>query len=119
MAVADHHAYFDSCSPRFVRNLDAQAYVIPSWHLTHPGQAQLERLVGAWPRAKHHDVFATEMLPANQLLNSRWVKDMRSPQGHIVVRVASDSLSYTIFVLESADETGAVKSVVGPYHCRA
>lgn len=118
VAVADHHAYFDSCGPSFVRSLDAQAYVIPSWHLTHPGQAQLERLVGAWPREKHHDVFATEMLPANQLLNSRWVKEMRSTHGHIVVRVASDGLSYKIFVLDSTNEAGSVKSVTGPYTCR-
>ncbi|HEY4358085.1 MAG TPA: MBL fold metallo-hydrolase [Acidobacteriaceae bacterium] len=119
VAVADHHAYFDACGPQFVRSLDAQAYVIPSWHLTHPGQAQLERLVGAWPRAKHHDVFATEMLPANQLLNSRWVKSMRSTQGHIVVRVASDSLTYKIFVLDSTTELDSVKSISGPYTCRA
>ena len=119
VAVADHHGYFDSCSPRFVRSLDAQAYIIPSWHLTHPGQAQLERLVGAWPREKHHDVFATEMLPANQLLNSRWVKQMRATEGHIVLRVASDGLSFKIFVVDSKDEAGSLKSVSGPYMCRA
>jgi glyoxylase-like metal-dependent hydrolase (beta-lactamase superfamily II) len=119
VAVADHHAYFDSCGPQFVRNLDAQAYIIPSWHLTHPGQAQLERLVGAWPREKHHDVFATEMLTANEFFNSRWVKDMRSNHGHIVVRVASDGLSYKIFVLDSSNELGLVKAVVGQYTCRA
>jgi len=118
VAVADHHAYFDSCGPRFVRNLNAQAYIIPSWHLTHPGQAQLERLVGAWPGEKHHDVFAIEMLPANQLLNSRWLKDMRSTLGHVVVRVAADGLTYKIFVVDSTTEHGAVKSTHGPYTCR-
>jgi len=50
VAAADHHAYFDACGPQFTKSLDAQAYVIPSWHVTHPAQAQLERLIGAWPR---------------------------------------------------------------------
>jgi hypothetical protein len=119
VAVADHHAYFDACGSQFVKNLDAQAYIIPSWHLTHPGQAQLERLVGAWPYEKHHDVFATEMLPANRLLNSRWVNEMRSIQGHIVVRVAADGASYKIYVLDSTTEHGSVTLVSGPYFCRS
>jgi hypothetical protein len=119
VAVADHHAYFDACGPQFVKNLDAQAYIIPSWHITHPGQAQLERLVGAWPNVKHHDVFATEMLPANRLLNARWVNDMRSKQGHIVVRVAADGRSCRIYVLDSTTELDSVTLTCGPYACRA
>jgi len=118
VAIADHHAYFDSCGPQFVKNLDAQAYIIPAWHMTHPGQAQLERLVAAWPNTKHHDVFAIEMLPANRQLNSRWVNDMRSTQGHVVVRVAADARSYRIYVLDSATEQDSVKLVCGPYACR-
>ena len=119
VAVADHHAYFDACGPHFVKNLDAQAYIIPAWHLTHPGQAQIERLVGAWPYEKHRDVFATEMLPANRLLNSRWVNDIKSRQGHIVVRVSADGLSFRIFVLDSTTEFDSVTLVSGPYVCRA
>lgn len=118
VAVADHHAYFDSCGPNFVKNLNAQAYLIPAWHLTHPGQAQLERLVGAWPGERRHDVFATEMLPANQLFNARWVNQMRSRQGHIVVQVAADGGSFRIFVLDSSTELDTVKLVSGPYLCR-
>lgn len=119
VAVADHHAYFDACGPEFPRALNAQAYVIFAWHITHPGSAQIERLLGAWPGEKRHDVFSTEMLPANQLFNSRWVGQMRSKQGHVVVRVAPDGASYRIFVVDSSQEDGAVKLVCGPYTCRA
>jgi hypothetical protein len=118
VALADHHAYFDACGPKFVDNLDARAYIIPSWHLTHPGQAQLERLVGAWPHERHHDVFLTEMLPANRDFNSRWLKDARSLQGHVVVRVASDGRSYRIFVLDSTQEQCPVSFVSDVYTCR-
>lgn len=118
VAVADHHAYFDSCGPAFVKNLDAQAYVIPSWHLTHPGQTQLERLLGAWSGEQHHDVFATEMLPANRLFNARWVRELRSTGGHVVVRVAPGGSTYRIFVLDSAQEQGHVLLTCGPYTCR-
>src|SRR5262245_16158496 len=69
VAAANHHGYFDACGPEFTKVLDAQAYVISAWHVTHPGQAQIERLIGAWPGIKPRDVFLTEMLPANRQFN--------------------------------------------------
>ena len=118
VAVADHHAYFDACGPEFVKTLNAQAYVIFAWHITHPAQAQLERMLGAWPGEKAHDVFSTEMLPANQLFNSRWINQMRSRQGHVVVRVARDGKSFRIFVLDSTNEDCVVRQAFGPYACK-
>jgi len=118
VAAADHHGYFDACGREFVKQLDAQAYVIPAWHVTHPGQTQLERLIGAWPNEKTHDVFALEMLPANKLWNARWLRQMRSTQGHVVVRVAADGESYRIFVVDSTKEEGRVTLACGPYLCR-
>jgi len=118
VAVADHHGYFDACGPEFTKVLDAQAYVIPAWHITQPGSAQIERLIGAWPGERARDVFAIEMLPANRLFNSRWVRQIRSMQGHVVIRVASDGRSYRIFVSDSSRERGSVTLVCGPYLCR-
>lgn len=118
VAVANHHAYFDACGPDFVRLLDAQAYVIPSWHVSHPGQAQIQRLLGDWPDVARHDVFATEILPGNRMFNERFVRQLRSPQGHIVVRVAPGGESYSIFVLDSTREESPVRLTCGPYLCR-
>jgi hypothetical protein len=118
VALADHHAYYDACGPAFTKYLDAQAYIIPSWHVTHPGSAQLERLLGAWPGVQRHDVFATEMLPANRLINARWERQLQSTQGHVVVRVAPGGNSYRIFVLNSQVEDGQVTRVCGPYISR-
>jgi beta-lactamase superfamily II metal-dependent hydrolase len=118
VAVADHHGYFDACGPEFVKALDAQVYVIPSWHITHPGSAQLERMIGAWPGGKPRDVFATEMLPANRFFNSRWIDKMQSTQGHIIVRVAPDGKSYRVFVTDSTIENGPILLQRGPYRCR-
>ncbi|MDE1150059.1 MAG: MBL fold metallo-hydrolase [Azospirillaceae bacterium] len=118
VAVADHHGYFDACGPDFVRLLDAQAYVIPSWHATHPGMAQMERLTGAWPGATPRDVYATELLPAAAQVNQRFLPALRSRQGHVVVRVAPGGASYTIHVLDSTREDGGVVLSRGPYLCR-
>ena len=119
VAVADHHAYYDACGPEFTQRLDAQAYVIPGWHVTHPASAPLERLLGAWPGLPRHDVFSMEMLPANRLINARWLQQLKSTQGHVVVRVDAGGKSYRIFVLDSTQEDGVVTRVCGPYRSRA
>lgn len=118
VAVADHHGYFDSCGPEFTRVLDAQAYVIPSWHVTHPGQVQLERLLGGRPGEPSHDVFALEMLALNRTFNARFVNRLKSTQGHVVVRVAPDGESYRIYVIDSLVEVEARATSFGPYRCR-
>jgi beta-lactamase superfamily II metal-dependent hydrolase len=119
VAVADHHGYYDACGPAFTRSLDAQAYVIPAWHATHPGQAQLERLLGAWPGETIHDVFSTELLPANRLFNSRWANQLRSTQGHVVVRVEPGGSHYRIFAVDSTQEDGPISFASNLYHSRS
>jgi glyoxylase-like metal-dependent hydrolase (beta-lactamase superfamily II) len=118
VAVADHRGYFDACGPAFTRSLDAQAYVIPAWHVTHPGQAKIERLLGAWPGAKIRDVFSTELLPANRLFNSRWVRQLRSTQGHVTVRVQPGGLHYRIFAVDITQEDGSISFASNLYRSR-
>lgn len=119
VALADHHAYFDACGPAFTHYLDAQAYIIPAWHVTHPGQAQIERLLGAWPGAKVRDVFSTELLPANRLFNSRWAGMLRSTQGHVVVRVEPGGSHYRIFAVNSIQEDGPISFASKLYRSRS
>ncbi len=122
VAVADHHGYFDACGPAFMRSLRRvqQAYIIPAWHVTHhEQQAQLERLLGAWPGATIRDVFSTELLSTNRLFNSRWVRQLRSTQGHVVVRVAPGGSHYRIFAVDSTQEDGRISFAGNLYRSRS
>ena len=119
VAVADHHGYFDACGPEFVRQLDAQAYVIPVWDLGHPGTAQMQRLTGNWNGKATHDVFATDLLPENALLNRRFAPQLKAARGHIVVRVAPGGDTFHIFIIDSNVPDGAITAAFGPYHSRA
>jgi beta-lactamase superfamily II metal-dependent hydrolase len=118
VAAANHHGYFDACGPEFVRSLDAQVYVIQAWDVGHPGTAQVQRMLGAWSQTAAHDVFATDILPANELTNRRFIPLLKSRRGHVVVRVASGGESYRIFVLDSSRENGDITGAFGPYQCR-
>jgi hypothetical protein len=122
VALADHHGYFDACGPAFTNTLDAQAYIIPAWDIGHPGSAQMQRMLGAWDSngsKATHDVFTTDLLPANALLNRRFSGQLKSQQGHIVVRVAPGGDTYKIFTLDSTVESGNLTGIFGPYHSRA
>jgi beta-lactamase superfamily II metal-dependent hydrolase len=119
IAVANHHGYFDACGPEFVRDLDAQVYIIQSWDIGHPGPAQMQRMMGAWQNKATRDVFATGLHPQNALMNRRFSGQLKSQQGHVVVRVAPGGDSYRIFVLDSSDERNLITGTFGPYRSRA
>jgi hypothetical protein len=103
VASADHHGYFDACWPGFTQALDARAYVIQGWHATHPDPASLQRMLDAWKGRPLRDVFITRLDPASKAVNARFLGQVRSTQGHVVVRVAPDG-SHRIFVTDSIDE---------------
>jgi hypothetical protein len=103
VAAADHHGYFDACSPAFTRALDADAYVIQAWHATHPAMAPLQRMLNAWPGRPLHDVFITRVDPVSRAVNGRFLPNVKSTEGHVVVRVGADG-RYRIYVTDSRDE---------------
>jgi beta-lactamase superfamily II metal-dependent hydrolase len=118
VATANHHGYFDATGGEFVRALDAQAYIVQAWDVGHPGPAQAQRMLGEWPGAAHHDVYATESLPANRLLNNRFAPHFRSRQGHIVARVSANTETFQIFVLDSTREGAPIIFASQPYRTR-
>lgn len=118
VAVANHHGYFDACGPTFTNTLDAQAYIIPAWDIGHPGSAQMQRMLGAWEGKATHDVFSLDLLPANALVNRRFAAQLKSQQGHVVVRVAPGGATYTIFSVDSSAENGVITGIFGPYRSR-
>ena len=109
--------------PEFVRALDAQVYIVQAWDIGHPGSAQMQRMTGEWvdgvtPASQRHDLFTTDLLPANELLNRRFAGRIRSKHGHVVVRVEPGGDSYHVFALDSTSEDGNITGIFGPYTCR-
>lgn len=119
VAAADHHGYFDACGPNFVKNLNAQAYIVQSWDVGHPGPAQVQRMLGNWTKEDSLTaVFATELHPYNAIYNRRFTPQLKSHSGHVIIRVASGGDSFKIIVTDSKDESDTVKAVFGPFISR-
>ncbi|WP_195763469.1 ComEC/Rec2 family competence protein [Duganella guangzhouensis] len=111
VATADHHGMFDGLSADIVRALRPQAWVIPTWHVVHPDMLQMERMLSQRLYPGRREIYATSLVAANHLANQRLTSQMRSRDGHIVVRVAPGGEGYTIYVTDNGDEEDTVKSV--------
>ena len=107
VATADHHGYFDACWPDFTRSLDADAYVIQAWHATHPSMGSLQRMLDAWRGRTPRDVFITRLDPISSAVNQRFLPQLKSAEGHVVVRVGPDG-RYRIYVTDSRDESDTI-----------
>ncbi len=117
VATADHHGLFDSLSADVVRRFRPKAWVIPTWHISHPDLLQVERMLSERLYPGPRDVFATSVMRENVLANRRLMLRLQSIDGHIVVRVPPDGTSFTTTVTDSKDEKDIVKLVRGPTPC--
>jgi hypothetical protein len=107
VASADHHGYFDACWPGFTRALDADAYVIQAWHATHPAMGSLQRMLNAWRGRVPRDVFITRLDSDSRAVNARFLSQVKSTEGHVVVRVDAGG-RYRTYVTDSRDEKDTV-----------
>jgi hypothetical protein len=109
VATADHHGMFDGLSAEVVRTLRPQAWVIPAWHIAHPDMLQMERMLSERLYPGPREIYSTSLMRENHLANRRLTSKMRSSDGHVVVRVAPDGATYTIYVTDNGDENDTVK----------
>lgn len=110
VATADHHGMFDGLSANVVRSLRPRAWVIPGWHLAHPDMLQMERMLSQRLYPGPRDIYATSLMAANHLANGRLTRQLRSRDGHVVVRVAPDGATYTVYVTDNGDENDTIVS---------
>jgi hypothetical protein len=115
VATCNHHGYFDANGPGFVRALKARVWLLQSWHASHPALSTLANLYSTELYAGPRDVFSLGLHPAAELACDRFVGQLKSRQGHVVVRVEPGGDVYRVMVVEDGDESGRVKAVFGPY----
>lgn len=115
VATCDHHGYFDACGPEFVRALRPQAWILQSWHASHPAIATLANLYSSELYPGLRDIFCLGLHPAAALACGRFSDRFKSSQGHVLVRVAPGGGEYSILVLDDGDEKDTVKAAFGPY----
>ena len=116
--VVNHHGNRDSQNEFFVRTLRPQVHILPVWSSDHPGPAVLKRLLSTHLYPGDRELFATNMLEANYLVIGSRLKQLKSDQGHILVRVKPGGEEYHVIVLDDSNDKYLIKSVHGPYFSR-
>jgi beta-lactamase superfamily II metal-dependent hydrolase len=113
--VVNHHGSIEPANPFFLAALAPRVVIVPAWSPTHPSPDVLKRLLSKriWPGPR--DVFVTRLRDATKATIGPRATQVASDAGHVVVRVAPGGASYRVYVLDDTNESGAVKSVHGPY----
>jgi len=115
VSTCDHHGYFDATGPEMVRALRPRAWVMQSWHASHPALSVLANLYSQTLYPGERNVFCLSLNPATALATARFSDGFKSSQGHVVVRVEPGGARYSVLVVDDRDETGRVQAAFGPY----
>jgi beta-lactamase superfamily II metal-dependent hydrolase len=119
VATMDHHGNRDAESEFFVRNLRPRVWVEQVWTADHPGHEVLIRTMSPLLYPGPRDLFATNMMEANELVIGPLVDQAyKSKQGHIVVRVLPGGRRYYVIILDDSQAELKVKKVFGPYESK-
>ena len=118
VCVLNHHGNKDSANAFFVSTLRPRVFILPVWSSDHPGHRVLARLYSTRLYPGPRDIFATNMMEANQIVIGPLLDRLESDQGHILIRVDPGGAAYRVIVLDDSAETYKVTAVHGPYWSR-
>ena len=114
VAVANHHGYFNANGAEFVRALHPRVFVILSWDSAHPTVNTLATMFSKTIYSSDRDVFATLVKEENRIANKK-TEDLRSRNGHVIVRVDPGGSTFHVHVLSNEDESDRMVASFGPY----
>jgi hypothetical protein len=119
VATLNHHGNRDSQSAYYVRTLRPRVWVNQIWSSDHPGDDVLRRITNTTLYPGERDLFATDMLEANELvIGDKIANSYRSRHGHVVIRVYDNGARYKIFILNDQSVKREVIKEFGPYEAR-
>jgi hypothetical protein len=110
VAVANHHGYFDACGPSAVRALQPRAWVLPTWHASHPAMNVMANLFSRELYPGDRSIFATGMTSEALLTTDRFSSNLASSDGHVVVRVPSGGREFSVHVISRHFSHGSILS---------
>jgi hypothetical protein len=65
------------------------------------------------------DVFISNLFEASRIVvGERSINQLKSTQGHIVVRVRPGGDRYEVYILDDSAESFTIKAIHGPYESR-
>ena len=97
ICLANHHAYLDAMGVSFLQAVRPQVHIIQVWSPSQPDNSVLARMMSTWTYPGPRDIFATNIMEETRVVTGR-TDNLKSQQGHIVVRVNPGGESYMIYI---------------------
>ena len=113
---ANHHAYFDAMGVPFLQAVRPRVFIVHVWSPSQPSANILARMLSSGTYPGPRDMFVTNTMEETRVVSGR-MDNLKSQQGHIVVRVSPGGESYMIYILDDSDENFKIKAIHGPYIC--
>ncbi|MBN2013324.1 hypothetical protein JW960_28595 [candidate division KSB1 bacterium] len=116
--VLNHHGAMDSQNAYFLSALRPRVHILQAWSSDHPTLRTLKRLLSERIYPGPRDIFATNIMEANKIVIGNRLKELKSDQGHIVVRVNPGGERYRVLILDDSEESYRINAIHGPYQSR-
>jgi beta-lactamase superfamily II metal-dependent hydrolase len=107
VAVANHHGFVNACSPDWVRALRPQTFIINAWTSAHPVMTTLDSMFSPLLYPGPRAVYSTAVRPESRIAVRR-LDEMKSHDGHIVIRVTPGGAGYQIVTTSNRDESDQI-----------
>ena len=117
VCVANHHANHDTMGEPFLSAVRPKVIIVQVFAPSQPDNSALNRMLSRRVYPGQRDIFATNVMEETKIVIGNALNQLKSQQGHIVVRVLPGGNEYMIYVLDDSAETFKIKSVHGPYAC--
>lgn len=115
VCLANHHAYYDAMGVPFLQAVRPKVFIIQSWSPSHPSPSVLARMMSTWTYPGERDVYTTNTMEETRVVIGERMNNMKSQQGHIVVRVNPGGENYMIYILDDSEENFRITAIHGPY----
>lgn len=118
VSKANHHGAHDAVGAPFLQAVRPRVVLLPLWSASQLEARGLQRLLAPSIYPGERDVFATNLMEATKRVLGRRAAELKSEQGHIVVRVRPGGDTFDIYILDDETEDFVIKAVHGPYESR-
>ena len=116
--VLNHHGHRSAENEYLVRALRPRVHIIPVWSSDQPGHDVLRRILSEKLYPGPRDVFAINVLEPNRLVIGDLLDQLKSKEGHILVRVEPGGDTYRVIILDDTSESLKITGIFGPYESR-
>ncbi|MDD4192463.1 MAG: MBL fold metallo-hydrolase [Mangrovibacterium sp.] len=113
---ANHHAYYDAMGAPFLQAVRPKVMIVQIWSPGQPDNRVLSWMMSQGTYPGPRDVFTTNLMEETRVVSGR-TDQLKSRQGHIVIRVNPGGENYMIYILDDSQENFRIKAIHGPYTC--